>query len=219
MSRTYENEPRSIIAAGLVIAAGMGRIGLAPKLFPAVELTLEERAKLTTILAIDPGTEQSGWCVYRADKSISGSGVAKNADMLAMLRVLPFEILAIEMVASYGMAVGREVFETVRWIGRFQQAWAEPDEVRLIYRRDVKLYLCGTAAAKDPNVRQALLDLYPATGGGATPQVGTKSQPGPLYGMSSHTWPALGVALTALHAAGHAVIKPVRQADLLGVAA
>ena len=146
---------------------------------------------MTTILAIDPGTEQSGWCVYRADKSISGSGVAKNADMLAMLRVLPFEILAIEMVASYGMPVGKEIFETVRWIGRFQQAWRAPDDVRLVYRRDVKLHLCGSMRAKDPHVWQALIDkLGP---------VGTKADPGPLYGVKSHARSAVAVAVTAAH--------------------
>lgn len=104
--------------------------------------------------------------------------------------------LAIEMIASYGMPVGREVFETCVWIGRFQQAWHSPEDVRLVYRKDVKLHLCGTAKAKDANVRQALLDLYPRTGGGATPQIGTKAKPGPLYGVSSHAWPALAVAVT-----------------------
>lgn len=168
--------------------------------------------------AVDPGTTQSGW-VLLDDGRIVDCGIHPNHDVLRWVQAgQQAHMLAIEMVASYGMAVGREVFETVRWIGRFQQAWAEPDNVRLVYRREVKLYLCGTAAAKDPNVRQALLDLYPTTGGGATPQVGTKSQPGPLYGMSSHTWPALGVALTALHQAGHPV-APVRQADLMEVAA
>lgn len=46
------------------------------------------------------------------------------------------------------------------------------------------------------DVRKALLDLFPRTGGGATPQVGTKAKPGPLYGISTHAWAALGVAVT-----------------------
>lgn len=153
-----------------------------------------------TILAIDPGTEQSGYCAYDGSHVVA-SGVMPNEEMLGYLRRPHFGIncyrLCIEMIASYGMAVGREVFETCVWIGRFQQSWHSPEAVELVYRRDVKLHLCGTSKAKDPNVRQALLDMFPRTGGGKTPQIGTKAQPGPLYGVSSHAWPALGVAVTA----------------------
>lgn len=131
-----------------------------------------------------------------SDNRIMSSGVLPNIDTVELVAAHD-GLLAIEMVASYGMAVGKEVFETVRWIGRFQQAYHDPDAVHLVYRKDVKMHLCGTTKAKDPNVRQAIIDLFPATGGGKTPQIGTKSQPGPLYGVSSHAWPALGVAITA----------------------
>jgi len=43
--------------------------------------------------------------------------------------------------------------------------------------------------AKDANIRQALLDLI-------GPQ-GTKKTPGPTYGIKSHTWAALAVAVYA----------------------
>lgn len=153
----------------------------------------------SVILAIDPGTTQSGWVEYDAESHrVLDSDVMPNAEILARLeRPSRADTLAVEMIASYGMAVGREVFETCVWIGRFVQAWHMPDDAKLVYRRDVKLHLCGTAKAKDPNIRQAILDLFPSTGGGKTPQIGTKSQPGPLYGVSSHVWAALGVALTA----------------------
>jgi hypothetical protein len=148
----------------------------------------EQGARL--ILAIDPGTEQSGWCDFE-DGRVTGSGVIPNADMLWAVQHQSVAVLAIEMVASYGMPVGREVFETVRWIGRFQQAWRQPDDVMLIYRRDVKLCLCGSMKAKDANVWQALIDkLGP---------VGTKKEPGPLYGVKSHARSAVAVAVTAQH--------------------
>jgi hypothetical protein len=149
------------------------------------------------ILAIDPGTTESGYVLYDGCR-VHESGVLQNADMLVRVQQWPAPRLAIEMIASYGMAVGREVFETCVWIGRFQQAWRDPTAVELVYRKDVKLHLCGTSKAKDANIRQALLDLFPCAGGGKTPQIGTKAQPGPLYGVSSHAWPALGVAVTAL---------------------
>jgi hypothetical protein len=151
------------------------------------------------ILALDPGPVQTGFCAYDGARVIC-CGVLPNDEMLERVRDTGARRLAIEMIASYGMAVGREVFETCVWIGRFQQAWHAPEAVELVYRKDVKMHLCGTPRAKDANIRQALLDLFPATGGGATPQVGTKAKPGPLFGVSTHVWPALGVAITALAA-------------------
>jgi hypothetical protein len=151
------------------------------------------------ILAVDPGTTQAGWVLYDGER-VHSSGVEPNPLMLERVKHWQSGVtLAIEMIASYGMPVGREVFETCVWIGRFVQAWHSPDDVQLVYRKDVKLHLCGTSKAKDPNVRQAILDLFPRTGGGATPQIGTKKQPGPLFGVSTHAWPALGVALVMKH--------------------
>lgn len=152
---------------------------------------------MALILAIDPGTTESGFCEV-ADGNVMHSGVCSNAAMLRVIARSAADVLAIEMIASYGMPVGREVFQTCVWIGRFQQAWDAPEDVKLVYRQAVKLHLCGTSKAKDANVRQALIDLFPASGGGKCPQIGTKGQPGPLYGVSSHAWPALGVAVTAL---------------------
>jgi hypothetical protein len=143
------------------------------------------------MLALDPGVAESGWCHFDGKRVIS-SGVLTNPNILDWFDSggIADETLAIEMIASYGMPVGKEVFETCVWIGRFQQAWRDPNAVRLIYRRDVKLHLCGNPRAKDANIRQALIDkLGP---------VGTKAAPGPLYGVKSHAWAALAVAVTAL---------------------
>lgn len=147
------------------------------------------------VFAVDPGPVQSGWCVMLGDELLA-SGIWENERLLNFLSDGASDTLAIEMIASYGMPVGKEVFETCVWIGRFVQVWPKPESVRLVYRKDVKMHLCGTTQAKDANVRQAIIDLYPPSGGGATPQIGIKAKPGPLYGVSSHAWPAIGVALT-----------------------
>lgn len=153
-------------------------------------------------LAIDPGTTESGWVLFDGER-VHSSSVESNPAMLRRVQCWTDDVqLAIEMIASYGMPVGREVFETCVWIGRFVQAWRDPDAVKLVYRKDVKLHLCGSPRAKDPNVRQAIIDLFPATGGGKVPQIGVKNKPGPLFGVSSHAWPALGVAITARHQLG-----------------
>ena len=153
------------------------------------------------IWAIDPGTTKSA--LVRLDGATPWrSEIADNERivdlLLARIRGVPGDtLLAIEMIASYGMAVGKTTFETCVWIGRFVQAW-QPGDVRFVYRREVKSLLCGSMRAKDANIRQALIDRYPASGGGKTPQVGTKAQPGPLYGFNSHLWSALGVGIVAL---------------------
>lgn len=94
--------------------------------------------------------------------------------------------VACEWIESYGMAVGAEVFRTVAQIGMLV---AMVPEIRLIPRKDIKLFLCHSARANDSNVRQALLD--------AVGPVGTKKEPGPCYGVSKHAWAALAVAVTA----------------------
>lgn len=101
-------------------------------------------------------------------------------------------VLALEFIASYGMPVGAEVFQTCLWAGRFIQAF--PGQHHIVYRKDVKLNLCGSMRAKDGNVRQAIIDRF----GGKEKAIGKKKTPGPLYGVSGDMWAALAVGLTYL---------------------
>jgi hypothetical protein len=146
---------------------------------------------MTWILAIDPGTTHSGWVLY-ADGQVRDCGVLHNQDVLELIRSgCAYDLLALEMVASYGMPVGAEVFRTVWWTGRFAQVSVSP--IREVFRKDVKSHLCGSQKAKDANVRQALIDRY----GGKAEAIGTVKKQGPLYRVKSHAWPALAVAITA----------------------
>lgn len=157
------------------------------------------------ILAIDPGTTESGWCMIDCrDGALLGFGIAANEVVLHNipsrfgLGAFSLDRMAIEMVASYGMAVGKETFRTVWWAGRFAEQWRRacgslPDE---IYRADVKSHLCKSAKANDANIRQALIDVYGGEGGKAA-AIGSKANPGPLFGVSKHVWAALAVAVTA----------------------
>ena len=143
------------------------------------------------MIAIDPGTNESGFVVM--DKmDIVEHGIMRNEDILDMLIHFEDRILAIEMIASYGMAVGASTFETCVWIGRFTQQW-QPRHVEFIYRKDAKMYLCGSMRAKDKNIRQAIMDKY---GSERSIAIGTKKNQGPLYGISKHMWAALAVGLT-----------------------
>ena len=150
------------------------------------------------LLAIDPGPERSAYLWFHANQPANPAcewDWIDNERLLVMLRdwsaISDRDHLAIEMVASYGMPVGCEVFDTCVTIGRFIEAFRGPHT--MVYRRDVKVHLCGTARAKDANVRQALIDKYGATKREA---IGLKRAPGPLYGLKSHGWAALAVAVT-----------------------
>lgn len=151
------------------------------------------------LLAIDPGPVQSAWLLYDAsDQRPLSFGKDPNEvvqfDVMDPLSMNDCPLLAIEMVASYGMPVGREVFETCVWIGRFIERWGGAShDFRLVYRGDVKLHLCGTKRAKDPHVRQALIDKW----GTKETAIGKKASPGPLYGIVTDVWSALAVAVTA----------------------
>lgn len=138
------------------------------------------------ILAIDPGPAKSAWLVW--DGAVVSKGHEDNDTVLRMCGGgASLDHMAIEMVQSFGMAVGAEVFETVYWIGRFCQAWA-PRPFARVFRKDVKMHLCHSMRAKDPNIRQALIDrLGPP---------GTKKNPGATYGVSGDMWSALAVAVT-----------------------
>jgi hypothetical protein len=155
---------------------------------------------MKTIIAIDPGNKKSGYAVVQ-DNAIFTSGVLPNGDVLEYIKTtcdkdslasFP-KVIAIEWIQSMGMAVGKEVFETCLWAGRFAQA--AQCEVRMIPRGWIKLHHCGSARAKDGNVTQSLKDKYG--------DKGTKKQPGYFYGVSSHAWQAFAVAAYVMEGASH----------------
>ncbi len=149
---------------------------------------------MTGVLAIDPGPVRSGWAELDADGQVLSAGVEDNAATLDRLRAAEKPV-ALEWITSYGMAVGATTFETCYWVGRFAQAAG--DDVTRIPRREVKLELCGSSRAKDPNVRQVLIDRYGGIEGRAK-AIGRKASPGPLYGVASHAWAALAVGVVYL---------------------
>ena len=140
---------------------------------------------ITSTVGVDPGPRQSAFVVWDGRRVVR-SGDLPNAEMALYLESASDGVtVACEWIESFGMAVGREVFETVFAIGTF----SEHAVLRLVPRRDVKLHVCGSPRAKDGNIRRALIDRFG--------EVGTKKNPGPLFGVAGHRWSALAVAVTA----------------------
>lgn len=143
-----------------------------------------------TIVAIDPGPTESAWVLF--DGKPIYFAIQPNEIVLQWLdsgvenRATK---CVIEMIGHYGkgMPAGKEVFDTCVWIGEFKHAFGR-SLTDLILRPTVKAHLCGSARAKDANVRQAVIDRY--GGGKALIKKG-----GVLYGVSKDVWQALGAAI------------------------
>lgn len=160
---------------------------------------------MSSVIAIDPGPAKSALVhceYYGSGSNIRRAQILPNEQLLELLAAAHGMVgpaLAVEMIASYGMPVGREVFETCVWIGRFIQAYGHNHH--LVYRKDVKMHLCGSPRANDATIRQALIDRY---GPGKDKAIGTTKRRGPLYGLKGDMWSALAVAVTFGDAAGKA---------------
>lgn len=160
-------------------------------------------------MAIDPGNTKSGYVLAEYDEhDITRVIRARKVENEEMMQIIAesaesaedAEIgkidFVIEKIAGMGMAVGQEVFDTCIWTGRFWQLAAEREfrTMQYIYRREEKLCLCGSARAKDANIRQSLADRYAP--GQPNFGKGTKRQPGFFFGFSADMWAAMAVATT-----------------------
>lgn len=161
------------------------------------------------ILAIDPGNIESGVVLIR-EKDLKPLIVEKVDNEKLLFKICSGEYqdfygeesinhVAIEMIASYGMAVGKSVFETCVFIGRLKETiyfvnQLSEVQIEYIYRKDEKMNLCGSMKAKDSNIVQALIDRFaPNT---SNKGKGTKKEPGWFYGFKKDIWQAYAVGVT-----------------------
>lgn len=152
------------------------------------------------ILAIDPGNIESAYTLL--DKTLKpiefGKFINQNVrqEIRRILRKYGHEVVVvIEMVACYGMAVGKEVFDTCVWIGRFTELVEQHNmDTNLIFRKDEKMNLCNSMKAKDTNIRQALIDRFAKHD--FKNGKGTKKNPDWFYGFKSDIWAAYAVGVT-----------------------
>ena len=157
------------------------------------------------ILAIDPGSTESAYVILDNDLKPSSIGKIKNEELLdnlsmdrfhAMTMEFQGEIIehcAIEMIQSYGMGVGQEVFDTCVWVGRFTER-ANFKNVKYIYRKEEKMNLCQSTKAKDSNIIQALIDRFAY--GVKNKGKGTIKEKGYFYGFAKDIWQAYAVGVT-----------------------
>jgi len=154
---------------------------------------------MSSIVGIDPGPAACGLAVYRAGQVVHADKSASVDAVLDYLqgkdRTAEISHVGIERVQSYGIS-GGSLLQTSEVVGRlFQRCLDLGLPVSLHYRRDVLRFLDVTGRGnRDSLVRHRLIELH---GGTREAAVGRKRTPGPLYGVSGHSWQALAVALCA----------------------
>ena len=149
------------------------------------------------VYGIDPGLSASGFVTLdtagrRVLFALADDPHESVRKSLAAVREIPDQALvAIEQLQFYGAGMGADTITTAEETGRYLEALGRP-AIRLS-RPTIKAWLTGKANTKDAHVRAALLDRF----GGERAAKGAKAAPGPLFGVSSHAWAALAVAVVA----------------------
>ncbi len=147
------------------------------------------------VLCIDPGSALSAlvWYDSSSERVLKKCKIDNDQALLVVRDDDLATHLAIELAESFGAKVWDQVFVTTVWVGRLVQEWARKGrEFTYIKRREVKMAITGSARAKDAQIRNTLLERW----GGKALAVGTKSAPGPLFGVTADCWQALAVGIT-----------------------
>lgn len=165
------------------------------------------------IAGIFPGEDSSALVVYlpAVRKIIFAEADLSNPVLLTFLRGNCRVVMG---DAKGGLSATREIFdvlaiaadetaapETARWAGRLEEGWTNQTGIAatLVRPGDVKVILGGRRRAGTAVVRASIIRRFAATGGGKIPEVGTRTEPGPLHGIRGHRlWGALGAAIAAL---------------------
>lgn len=144
------------------------------------------------LIGVDPGPETSGVVVYRAGGSPQVLESHAKLDWPGVRRLMnqypQWSTTYLCERVSAGAISGKHILQTSEVCGRFMEyADSRSAKYHLYYRREVLAALgVGSGASKDALVRQVVLEMHPEG-------TGTKKQPGPLYGVSTHAWQALGL--------------------------
>jgi len=152
-------------------------------------------------IGIDPGPRTSGLVVYeqdgdRAGRVIHANKAAALPDIRELLKLSRTDG-SVEVVLERTQAgpPSSSVVLTTEVVGRILELChllGLPCDT--YYRRDVLQALdCAKKGNKDSLVRARLIEIH---GGSRAAAIGSKKCPGPLYGVSSHAWQALGVVIT-----------------------
>lgn len=116
-------------------------------------------------IGIDPGTEESGYCVIDGEYNILFADKVPNSLALKLIResikMSPDVEVAIESIQSYGMQMGKSTIETCYMIGRLQQVIEDAQGICILYPRpEYAKSICATNKINDAIIRSALENRF-----------------------------------------------------------
>lgn len=162
------------------------------------------------IIGIDPGCSETAFCSVDQDlrpiwfeKRLNELGYCDLVEHLMTITPPDRVEIVIENVESFGMPVGREIFDTLIWIGMLHQR-LKAYPITLITRHMEKLTICHSPKANDATIKRALVDRFAPDD--KNYGKGTKAAPGWFYGFSADVWSAYAIAVTyddMLHSGFH----------------
>lgn len=110
------------------------------------------------ILGVDPGPAESAFALVTGDQQVLRADKVGNDSLIERIRQAPPAHVAIESIQSYGMAVGRSVFDTCFFIGELIRTCKDAGIPFTLYPRpEYTRRICGVGKVNDAVLRQALL--------------------------------------------------------------
>ena len=150
------------------------------------------------ILGIDPGPIKSGWALWQPGYKVLNSaqengGAWDNERFLNVCRYAPslanIDLVVVERIVIY-QASADTIHNTIVHYGRLLEIFDQRDATVMLLKRceiTKALGVKGGKGSKDSKVREKLQEIVGPTG--------NKRKPGPTYGVTGHSWQALGAAV------------------------
>lgn len=166
------------------------------------------------ILAIDPGTTKTAYCMMTEEPAVISAADVDNEIVLRLVEEGDYDQMTIECMearnlSSAGQAIGKSTYETCIWIGRYIQAATRRNKpITRIYRSEERSLLVPTKKNKlpplpagignttDAKIRASLIARFARHD--KKNGKGTKNNKDMFYGFQGDMWAAFAVGVTFL---------------------
>lgn len=158
----------------------------------------------TKFLVVDPGSEKSGYVLI--DFRILGKkinilefGKVPNDEIRKIVDNKEYDYFVIEGIQSYSSKFANTIIRTTLFVGAMLERVSinNPPAIRKEFSpKTIRALVAKDAQANDSMVREAVISTFAGILDISSDEmIGTKANPGPLYGVKADVWQALGGAI------------------------